>query len=90
MAIKPGARKMINGTPNMSLLSTPIARESTNKNNRDETNGEKIVCIQTFKNLRTSFLYKVQAPTQLISPNLLVPILYFFVISTIDSLITPN
>ena len=80
---------MIKETPKTSPLSPPIARDKTNKNKSDEINGEKIVWIQTIKNLRTSFLYKVQAPTQLIKPNLLVPILYFFVISTIDSLITP-
>ena len=54
-----------------------------------EIKGEKIVCNQTFKNLSVSFRYKVQAPIQLISPNLLFPILYFLEISTIDSLITP-
>ena len=52
--------------------------------------GPIIVCPITFKNLKTSFLYKVQAPIQLIKPNLLVPILYFVVISTIDSLISLN
>jgi len=44
---------------------------------------------ETTRNLKTSFWYNVHAPTQLIKPNLLFPILYFFVISTIDSLITP-
>ena len=90
MAIKPGAKKTTNGKPKTSPLSAPIATERTRKNRRDETNGENIVCIQTFKNLSTSFLYKVQAPTQLITPNLLFPILYYFIISTIDRLITLN
>ena len=90
IAINPGARKDTNETPNISPLPAPIARDRTNRNKRAEIKGEKIVCTQTIKNLKDSFLYKVQAPTQLIKPNLLVPILYFFVISTIDSLITPN
>ena len=86
--INPGAKKFMNGTPRTSPLSVPIARDKTSRKSKDETSGEKIVCNQTIKNLRTSFLYKVQAPTQFIKPNLLDPILYFFVISTIDSLIT--
>ena len=76
-------------TPRTSPLSVPIAKDKTNKNNNEEISGEKSVCAQTFKNLNVSFWYNVQAPTQFIKPNLLVPILYFFVISTIDSLITP-
>ena len=86
--INPGAKKVIKGTPRTSPLSVPMAKDNTSKNSKDETKGEKIVCIQTIKNLKTSFLYKVQAPIQFINPNLLDPILYFFVISTIDSLIT--
>ena len=74
-------------TPNISPLSAPIAKDKTNKNNKDVINGEKSVWAQTFKNLKTSFTYKVHVPYQLTKPNLLVPILYFFVISTIDSLI---
>ena len=88
IAIKPGAKNIIKGTPRTSPLSVPIAKDKTNKNKSDEINGEKIVCAQTIKNLKTSFWYKVQAPTQLIKPNLLFPILYFFIISTIDRLIT--
>ena len=90
MAIKPGAKNVINGTPNTSPLSDPIANDKTSKNKRDEVNGEKIVWIQTIRNLKTSYWYNVQAPVQFIKPNLLFPILYFFVISTIDSLITLN
>ena len=86
--INPGAKKVIKGTPSTSPLSAPIAKDKTSKKSKDEISGEKIVCIHTIKNLKTSFLYKVQAPTQFINPNLLDPILYFFVISTIDSLIT--
>ena len=88
MAIKPGAKKVIKGTPNTLPLSDPIAKDKTIKNRSEETRGENIVCIQTIRNLKTSFLYKVQAPTQFIKPNLLTPILYFFIISTIDSFIT--
>ena len=49
------ARKVIKETPSISPLSLPIANERTSKNKSDETSGEKIVCIQTFKNLRVSF-----------------------------------
>ena len=77
-------------TPSTSPLSVPIAKDKTSKNSNEEISGEKSVCAQTFKNLNVSFWYNVQAPTQFIKPNLLVPILYFFVISTIDSLITRN
>ena len=86
--INPGAKNVTKETPNTSPLSDPIAKDKTSKNSKEDIKGEKSVCAQTFKNLRVSFWYKVQAPTQLIKPNLLVPILYFFVISTIDSLIT--
>ena len=86
--INHGAKKDMNETPRTFPLSVPMAKDKTSKNNSEEISGEKSVCAQTFKNLKTSFWYKVQAPTQFIKPNLLVPILYFFVISTIDSLIT--
>ena len=33
---------MINGTPNTSPLSVPIANDKTNKNKSDEINGEKL------------------------------------------------
>ena len=87
--INPGAKNVIKDTPRISPLSAPIAKDKTNKKSKEEMSGEKSVCAHTLRNLKTSFWYKVQAPTQLIKPNLLVPILYFFVISTIDSLITP-
>ena len=88
--INPGAKKDTNGTPRTSPLSTPIAKDITSKNNKEEISGEKIVCIQTIKNLKTSFLYNAQAPIQLTKPNLRVPILYFVLISTRASLITLN
>ena len=53
IAINPGAKNIIKGTPKTSPLSAPIAKDKTNKNNNDEIKGEKIVCAQTFKNLRT-------------------------------------
>ena len=34
IAISPGARKFMKGTPNTSPLSLPIAKERTSKNNR--------------------------------------------------------
>ena len=90
IAISPGAKKLMNGIPSTLPLASPIAKESTNKKRSAEISGEKIVCIQTFKNLKTSFLYNAQAPIQLTKPNLLVPILYFVLISTMASLITLN
>jgi hypothetical protein len=80
----------MNGIPSTLPLESPIAKESTNKKRSEEISGEKIVCIQTIKNLKTSFLYNAQAPIQLTKPNLLVPILYFVLISTMASLITLN
>ena len=82
IAINPGARKLINVTPNTFPLSSPIAKERTSKNNKEVIKGEKSVWIQTFKNLRISFLYNVQTPIQFTSPNLLTPISYFFSNST--------
>jgi hypothetical protein len=53
--INPGAKKVINGTPRTSLLSDPIAKDKTSKNNKEDIKGEKSVCAQTFKNLKVSF-----------------------------------
>ncbi len=52
----PGAKKLIKGTPKTLPLSVPMANDKTNKKSKAETRGEKIVWIQTFKNLNTSFL----------------------------------
>ena len=87
MAINPGARKVIKGKPSISDLPLPIATDKTNKNSKEEMIGDKSVCIQTIRNLRTSFLYSVHKPIQFIEPNLLTPNLYFLLISTIRSLI---
>ena len=43
IAIKPGARKITNGTPSTFPLSDPIARDSTNKKSKDEISGENNV-----------------------------------------------
>ena len=43
MATKPGARKLIKGTPRTLSLSVPIAKDRTNKKSNAETSGEKIV-----------------------------------------------
>jgi hypothetical protein len=43
MAIRPGARKLIKEKPNTSPLSFPRAKESTDKNNKLETRGERSV-----------------------------------------------
>ena len=38
-----------------SMLKSMGCKLTTSKKSKEETNGEKIVCIQTIKNLRTSF-----------------------------------
>jgi hypothetical protein len=43
IAIRPGARKLINGTSSTFPLSLPIAKERTNKNSREVIKGEKSV-----------------------------------------------
>ena len=43
IAISPGARKLTNGTPKISSLFPPIAKESTERNNSEDTRGENIV-----------------------------------------------
>ena len=43
IAIKPGARKIMNETPSTSPLSLPMANDKTNKNKSEEIKGEKIV-----------------------------------------------
>jgi hypothetical protein len=43
MAINPGARKLIKGTPNIFDLVLPIARDKTKRNNSDETIGDNRV-----------------------------------------------
>ena len=56
IAIKPGARKVINENPKTSPLSSPIANESTSKNRSEVTSGDITVWMTTTKNLKTSFL----------------------------------
>jgi hypothetical protein len=43
IAINPGAKNVMKDTPNISPLSAPIAKDKTNKNNKDVINGEKSV-----------------------------------------------
>ena len=59
IAIKPGARNSINGTPKTFDLSSPIARDITNKNKIAVTTGPAIVCPKTVKNLKVSFILRV-------------------------------
>ena len=56
IAIKPGAKKVINGKPKTSPLLFPIANDKTKRNKRDETIGDKRVWTQTLRNLKTSLL----------------------------------
>ena len=56
IAIKPGAKKVINGNPKTWPLSFPIAKERTNRKSNEVTRGEITVCTTTIKNLKTSFL----------------------------------
>ena len=59
IAINPGAKNSINGTPKTLGLSLPIAKEITDKNKIEVTIGPIIVCPNTDKNLSVSFKYKV-------------------------------
>ena len=43
IAINPGAKNVMKETPKTSPLSVPMANDKTNKNNKDEINGEKSV-----------------------------------------------
>ena len=57
--INPGTKNVVNLCPNTSDLSEPIAKLNTVKKSNKVTIGDIIVCTQTFKNLCTSFKYKV-------------------------------
>ena len=82
IAMRPGVRKLINTTPNTFDLLSPIARFITIKNKIAVTIGPTIVWPATLRNLRFSFKISDLIPTQFIE-NLLTPILYLFLISTI-------
>ena len=74
MLISPGVRNVIKEKPKTLLLSFPIARDRTSKNNKDVIKGENTVWIQTVKKRKTSFLYKENTPIQLTNPNFLTSI----------------
>ena len=78
IAINPGAKKLIKGEPKTSPLLLPSAKDKTDKNNKLDTSGDRRVCCQTVINLLHSLSHKLLKPIQLIYPNLLTPILYFF------------
>ena len=59
MAIRPGARNSINVTPKTFGLSSPIAREITDKKSIEVTTGPTIVWPKTVKNLKVSLTYNV-------------------------------
>ena len=83
--ISPGAKKLINEWSNTSPLSLLKAKVRTERNRRLDTSGDNNVWAQTTKNLFTSLVYKLNAPIQLIKPNLLTPTLYLFCNSTISN-----
>ena len=56
IAINPGARNEINGTPRTFPLSVPIATDNTSRNNSDDINGEKIVLLAK-RLLNTPYLW---------------------------------
>ena len=58
MAIRPGAKNVINSTPNTSDLSVPIAKDITTRNRIAVTIGPTMVCPKTLKNLSVSLQYK--------------------------------
>ena len=59
MAIRPGAKKLMKEKPNTFPLSFPIAKESTDKNNKLDISGDSKVWAQTIKNLLISLTYKL-------------------------------
>ena len=56
--ISPGAKNSIKGKPKTSPLSSPHAIEITIKNRIPVKTGPTIVCPNTIKNRKVSFLYK--------------------------------
>ena len=82
--ISPGAKNSIKGKPKTSPLTSPKAIDITIKNRIPVNIGPNIVCPDTIKNRKVSFLYKEQKPIQFINPNLLFPILYLLFNSTIN------
>ena len=58
MDISPGAKNSIKGKPKTSPLSSPHAIEITIKNRIPVKTGPTIVCPNTIKNRKVSFLYK--------------------------------
>ena len=59
IAIRPGAKKLMNGKPNTSPLSFPIAKDKTDKKSKLDIKGESKVWAQTIINLLTSLTYKL-------------------------------
>ena len=51
IAIKPGAKKVMNGNPKTVPLSFPIANERTSKKSKEVTKGDIIVWIITIKGM---------------------------------------
>ena len=58
MDISPGAKNSTKGKPKTSPLSSPHAIEITIKNRIPVKTGPTIVCPNTIKNRKVSFLYK--------------------------------
>ena len=56
ITINPGTKKIVNLCPRTSALPFPTAKLKTAKKRKKVTTGDKIVCIQTLKNLNTSFI----------------------------------
>ena len=73
MATKPGAKKLIKGTPKTLPLSVPMANDNTNKKSKADTKGEKIVFES--RHLKISkLLFGIKSKLQ---PNLLIQIFLF-------------
>ncbi len=51
IAINPGTKNTVNLCPSTSVLSEPMAKLNTAKNNNKVTIGETMVCTHTLKNL---------------------------------------
>ena len=54
--INPGIKKIVKGYPSTSSLPFPTAKLNTAKKRKKVITGDKTVCIQTLKNLKTSLI----------------------------------
>ena len=66
ITIRPGARKLSNGTPRISRPPRPSATEKITRNSSVVKAGAHTVCVCTLKKRRTSLRYRLHRPIVLI------------------------